>query len=142
MVYRSHLCVATAQRITIYWTPESRICSLQEEMSHTGLTESKLLTLLHIKSSHGCFIQLRENDTAHHSYILKDLNRLREFHPNTKRIELGEALGEVAGRDTTTSTKKCGSHCTQTGLTTTRTQTTPTHLRSDGTDRTRNRILH
>ena len=31
---------------------------------------------------------------AHHSYILRDLNRLREFHPNTKRKELGEALGE------------------------------------------------
>ena len=31
---------------------------------------------------------------SHHSYILKDLNRLREFHPNTKRIELGEALGK------------------------------------------------
>ena len=31
---------------------------------------------------------------AHHSYILRDLNRLREIHPNTKRKELGEALGE------------------------------------------------
>lgn len=31
---------------------------------------------------------------AHHSYILKDLGRLQEIHPHTKRKQLGEALGE------------------------------------------------
>ena len=30
---------------------------------------------------------------GHHSYILRDLERLRDIHPNTKRTELGEALG-------------------------------------------------
>ena len=30
---------------------------------------------------------------GHYSYILRDIERLREIHPNTKRIELGEALG-------------------------------------------------
>lgn len=31
---------------------------------------------------------------GHYSYILRDVERLREIYPNTKRVELGEALDE------------------------------------------------